>query len=171
MTSPLSCLDANGYFAVVKNFKFCNFHPNADHAGQLHEPVRQFADQAFKQIYVLGGAFGDDDLAHLAVVEHMADIVVVRQQRLRPEVEFGIDLDRLRRAAFVVEDAEVRIEAQAGDGQGLAAQGDQRRCGGRERQWVGGGHGGAWGGGFGFGELEVLGTEQKCVAFLVRPPS
>ena len=56
----------------------------------------------------------------------MADVVVVRQQRLRPEVQFGIDLDRLRRAAFVVEDAEVRIEAQAGDRQALLAGGALR---------------------------------------------
>ena len=44
---------------------------------------------------MLGGALVDDDAAHLAVVEHVEDVVVLRQQRLGTEVELGIDLDRL----------------------------------------------------------------------------
>ena len=74
---------------------------------------------------MFGGAFGDDDLAHLAVVEHMVNIVVARQQRLRAQVQFGIDLDRLRRVFFVLQDAEVGVKAQAGEVQDLVAPGGE----------------------------------------------
>src|SRR3990167_7550113 len=72
---------------------------------------------------MLGRAFVDDDLAHLAVVEHMLDIVVVRRQRLRAQAQLGIDLDGLGRVLLVREDAQVGIEAQPGQGQGLQAGG------------------------------------------------
>src|SRR5690606_6252599 len=67
------------------------------------------------------GALVDDDLAHLAVVEHVADVVVLGQQRLRALVEFGIDLDRLRRRLFMVEDAQVGVETQAREREDLGA--------------------------------------------------
>src|SRR6218665_3180432 len=75
MGSPLSCLDANGQFAVVKNLQLGQFDA---HAGQLHQAVGQLADQAFEQVDMPGRAFVNDDLAHAAVVEHMADVVVAR---------------------------------------------------------------------------------------------
>ena len=112
---------ADGDFAVRKNFELGNFDPRTQHAGQLHQAVAEFADQGFEQIHMLGGALVDDDLAHLAVVEHMVDVVVVRQQRLLALVELGVDLDRLRTGLLVLEDAEVGDEAQAGQGQDLLA--------------------------------------------------
>jgi MFS family permease len=46
---------------------------------------------ACQQVHVLRGALVDDDLAHLAVVQHVRDVVVARQQRLRAEVQLGVD--------------------------------------------------------------------------------
>jgi hypothetical protein len=45
---------------------------------QLHEATREFANQAFEQIDVLSGTFVDDDFAHLAIVENVADVIVSR---------------------------------------------------------------------------------------------
>ncbi|MNT99142.1 hypothetical protein D3C72_2419140 [compost metagenome] len=70
---------------------------------------------------MFGGALVDDDLTHLAVVEHMADVVVLRQQRLGALVELGVHLDRLRRCLLVVQDAQIGVETQAGEGQDLGA--------------------------------------------------
>jgi hypothetical protein len=72
---------------------------------QLHEAVREFANQAFEQIDMLSRAFIDDDFAHLAIVEDVADVVIARKQRLRPEVEFSIDLNGLGRLFFVLQNA------------------------------------------------------------------
>ena len=90
---------------------------------QLHEAVREFANEAFKQIDVNCCAFIDDDFAHLAVVKYVADIVVTGQQRLRAEVEFGVYLNRLWRGFFVFQNAQVGIKAQACQREGLIARG------------------------------------------------
>jgi hypothetical protein len=47
----------------------------------------------------------------------------MRQQRLRAQVQFGIDLDGLRRGFFVIQDAQVGVKAQAGEVQDLRAPG------------------------------------------------
>src|SRR5574344_2577517 len=120
---PLAGFDADGHFAVVKNFQLGNFHAHAHHAGQLHQALGQFADQAFEQIDMLGGALFDDDLAHLAVIEHMADIVVLRAQGLRPLVEFGINLNGLGRGFFVRQDAQIGRKAQPCQSKNLGASG------------------------------------------------
>ena len=75
---------------------------------------------------MLGRALIDDDLAHLAVVQHMGDVVVAGQQRLWAEVELGVDLDRLRRGLFLLQNAQVGVEAQPGEGQDLGAGGDRK---------------------------------------------
>src|SRR6218665_962614 len=75
LVSPLPCLDANAHFAVVKNLQLGQLAAPAAHAGQLHQAVGQLADQAFEQVDMPGRAFVNDDLAHAAVVEHMADVV------------------------------------------------------------------------------------------------
>src|SRR6218665_2637982 len=62
MGSPLSCIDSNGHFAVVKNLQLGQFDANAAHAGQLHQAVGQLADQAFEQVDMPGRAFVNDDL-------------------------------------------------------------------------------------------------------------
>ncbi|MNT78288.1 hypothetical protein D3C72_2175110 [compost metagenome] len=68
---------------------------------------------------MLGGALVDDDLAHLAVVEHMADVVVLRAQGLGAQVQLGIHLDGLGRGFLVGKNAQVGVEPQTGQGQGL----------------------------------------------------
>ncbi len=88
---------------------------------QLHEAVRKFADEAFEQVHVLGRAFIDDDFAHLAVVQHIADVVVARQQGLGAEVEFGVHLNGLGCYFLVFQDAQVGIKAQACEREGLVA--------------------------------------------------
>ena len=72
---------------------------------------------------MFGCAFGDDDLAHLAVVQHVVQLVILGQQRLQAEVEFGIDLDRLRRGFFVRQNAQIGVKAQAGQLKGLMTLG------------------------------------------------
>src|SRR5690606_10137890 len=121
--SPAPALHADGNLAVLEDLQLGDLHAHADHAGQLHQAARELADQALEQVHMLGGALVDDDLAHLAVVEHMADVVVLGQQRLCALVELGVDLDRLRRGDLVVEDAQVGLEAQAGEGEDLVAGG------------------------------------------------
>src|SRR6218665_4002216 len=123
MGSPLSCLDANGHFAVVKNLQLGQFDAHAAHAGQLHQAVGQLADQAFEQVDMPGRAFVNDDLAHAAVVEHMADVVVARGQGLQAQAQFGIDPDRLGRRFFAIENAQVGVEAQTGEREDLGACG------------------------------------------------
>src|SRR5450830_521735 len=120
--SPLTGFHANGDFAVVKNFQFGDFDAHAQHAGQLHQPVGQFANQALQQIDVFGGALVDDDLAHLAVVQHTVDVVVVRQQRLGAQAEFGVDLNRLRRGFFKLQNAQVGVKTQTGEREGLGTK-------------------------------------------------
>ena len=90
---------------------------------QLHEAMREFANEAFEQIDMLGGAFVDDDFAHLAIVQHVADVVITWQQGLWAEVEFGIHLDGLRRCFLVFQNAQVGIKAQACQREGLVARG------------------------------------------------
>ena len=100
-----------------------DFDAYALHTGQLHQAVGQFADQGFQQVYMLGRALVDDDLAHLAVVQHMVDVIVVRQQRLRAQAELGIDLNRLRCRFFQLQNAQVGIKTQTGECEGLVTKG------------------------------------------------
>ena len=72
---------------------------------------------------MLGGAFINDDLAHLAVIEHMVDLVIARQQRLGAKAQFGVNLDRLRRGFLELQNAQAGLEAQAGEGEGLVTRG------------------------------------------------
>ena len=69
----------DGDFAIVKNFELGDFDAHALHARQLQQAVRKFADQGFEKIDMLFGAFVDDDLAHLAVIQNVVNIVVVGQ--------------------------------------------------------------------------------------------
>src|SRR3990167_1504477 len=116
---PLARFHADGHFTIFKNFQLGNLHPHAQHAGQLHQAVGQFANQRFQQVHVFGGALRDDDLAHLAVVQHMVDVIVVRKQRLGAQTEFGVHLDRLGGGFFRLQNAQVGVKAQARQGQGL----------------------------------------------------
>ena len=111
------------HLAIVKNLQLGDLDTHTQHAGQLQQAVRQFADQGLQQIHVFCRAFVDDDLAHLAVVQHAAYVVVVRQQRLRPKVQFGIHLDRLWRTLFQFQYAQAGVETQAGECQGVLALG------------------------------------------------
>jgi hypothetical protein len=88
---------------------------------QLHESVREFANQAFEQIDMLSRAFIDDDFAHLAIVEHVADVVISWQQRLRPEVEFCIDLNRLGCLFLVLQNAQAGVKSEACERERLLA--------------------------------------------------
>ncbi len=121
MPSPLSAFHPDRHFAVVEDLELGDLHAHAEHAGQLHQSARELADQALQQVHVLGRAFVDDDLAHLPVVQHVADVVVVRQQGLAALVEFGVHLDGLGRGLLMVEDAQVGIEAQSGEREDLQA--------------------------------------------------
>ena len=80
---------------------------------QLHEAVREFANQAFEQIDMLRGAFIDDDFAHLAIVEHIADVVIAGQQWLWAEVQFSIDLNGLGRIFLVLQNAQASVKSEA----------------------------------------------------------
>jgi hypothetical protein len=80
---------------------------------QLHKALREFANQAFEQIDMLRGAFIDDDFAHFAIVQYVADIVITRQQRLSAEVEFSIDLNGLRRIFLVLQNAQASVKSEA----------------------------------------------------------
>jgi hypothetical protein len=51
------------------------------------------------------------------------DVVIARQQRLGTQVEFGVDLDRLRPVFFLLQDAQVRGKAQTGKRENLGAFG------------------------------------------------
>ena len=111
--SPCSRLHADSDFAVVKNFQFGDFHPNRLHPLQLHQAVAQFANHGLQQIDMLGSAFIDDDLPHLAVIEDAVDVVGFGQQRLCAQAEFGIHLNRLGCFFFVGQNAQVCVKAQA----------------------------------------------------------
>src|SRR5450830_1888950 len=52
---PLSGFHANRHFTVVKNLQLGNLHAHAQNAGQLHQAIRQLANQGLKQVDVLGG--------------------------------------------------------------------------------------------------------------------
>ena len=79
----------------------------------MHEAVTEFTNKCFEQMDMLGLAFVNDDLAHFAVVKHMADVVVGGQQGLTALVEFCIDLNRLRIGELVRQDAQIGVKAQA----------------------------------------------------------
>ena len=74
---------------------------------------------------MFGRAFVDDDLPHLAVIQHMVDVVVARQQWLQAEMEFSVDLNRLWRGFFLFKNAQVGVKAQTGQCQYLSALGSQ----------------------------------------------
>src|SRR3990167_8252551 len=114
--SDLPGFHADGHFAVVKDLQLGNLHAHAEHAGQVHQALAQLADQGLEQVGVLGLALFDDDGAHLAVVQHIEQFVVARQQGLAAHVELGVDLNRLRRVDFVVKHTEAPAQAQAGGG-------------------------------------------------------
>ena len=68
-------MDSN--FAIIKNFELGDFDAHALHARQLQQAVRELADEGFEEIHMLLGTFVDDDLAHLAVIQHMKNIIIV----------------------------------------------------------------------------------------------
>ena len=73
--------------------------------GILYRVADEFADQGFEQIHMFGLALVNDDLPHLAVVQHMVDVVVRGQERLHALAQLRIDLYRLRVSAFVRQNA------------------------------------------------------------------
>ena len=67
--------------------------------------------------------FIDDDLAHFAVIQHVIDVVIMRQQGLWPLIQLRIHLYGLWFGAFMIENAKARGEAQTGERQNLVASG------------------------------------------------
>ena len=62
---------------------------------------------------MLCGAFINDDLAYLAVVQHTGDVVICWQQRLLTQAELSIHLNGLGRFFIVRKDAQVGVKTQA----------------------------------------------------------
>jgi len=121
MNLPLPGFHANGNFAIGKNLQLGDFHPYTQYARQLHQSAGDFADQAFEQIHVIGRAFINDNLAHLAIVEHVTNIIIARLQGLATQMQLNIDLNWLRFLPLVRQHPEAGSKTQPRQTQNLLA--------------------------------------------------